>query len=199
MGKMFVERHLLTGKTALDIGCGVGAHDVAFAEKYDKVDAIDLNISKVEPRKLEQISKAAEKITFRKWDAHMIDKMNKKWDLIYTLSTFEHLRDWRKVMKLVPECLVKTGKFYLVISPLYFSPLGHHLDPQIRDWEHLLLPESDLVKKYMENGGSEYGWKNYAELNKVMAKELINEARKDMKIQFLKADITTIEMLCVLE
>ena len=65
-------------------------------------------------------------------------------------------------------------------------------------WKVFFIPLTNL-KKYMENGGSEYGWKNYAELNKVMAKELINEARKDMKIQFLKADITTIEMLCVLE
>ena len=198
MGKMFVDRHHFSGKTALDIGAGHCAHTTAFAEKFDRVDAIDI-VDNVQLPELINISASAKKVNFFIQDAHLMNHLHQKYDLIYSLSAFEHFEDWRKVMGHVPELLNKGGRFYLVISPLYYSPFGHHLDPEIDEWEHILFPEPDLREMFKDKGGADWKWKLYTELNKVTAAELITEARELFKISYLKADVTGIEMLCSLK
>ncbi len=198
MGKLFVERHKLSGKQALDIGAGYVAHTLAFAEHFDKVDALDITDIRFNKKALRKISPAVDKINFVKMDAHKIDSLNKKYNLIYTLSTFEHLADWKKVMSLIPNLLSKNGLFYLVISPLYYSELGHHLRPFIGDWEHLIIPEKDLKKKLYSKCVKEiadFAWQNYKELNKLTGAGLITEMRKYFNQKYLKIDKRTIEYL----
>ena len=139
------------------------------------------------------------KVNFFIQDAHLMNHLHQKYDLIYSLSAFEHFEDWRKVMGHVPGLLNKGGRFYLVISPLYYSPFGHHLDPEIEDFEHILFPKKELKEKFKEAGGEDWKWQLYTELNKVTAAELITEARELFEISYLKADVTGIEMLCSLK
>jgi len=195
MGKMFVDRHHFAGKTALDIGAGHCAHTLAFAEKFDRVDAIDI-IDDVQWTDLKTISSKAEKVNFFLQDAHLINHLHDKYDLIYSLSAFEHFEDWKKVMNHIPNLLNPGGKFYLVISPLYYSQYGHHLDPEMKEWEHILFPEKELKEQFKKRGGVDWKWQLYTELNKATAAELIEEAQKLFKISYLKADITSIEMIC---
>ena len=193
MGKKFVERHNFQGETALDIGAGHCGHTIAFAEKFDHVDAIDINDIRYQPGELLKISPHAKKIRFIKMDAHDINKL-KPYDLVYSLSAMEHMSDLKDILNKLPAITQK--QFYLVISPLFYSPLGHHLDPEIGEWEHLILPEEELKARFFANGGASCRWQIYKELNKVTAAELIEIAKNNFKITFLKVDITTIEMLC---
>ena len=195
MGKMFVNRHSFSGKTALDIGCGHAAHTTAFAAKFERVDAIDI-VDRVDLPELIKISGDAKKVNFFIQDAHLINHLHQKYDLIYSLSAFEHFEDWRKVMEHIPGLLNPGGKFYLVISPLYYSAYGHHLDPEIKEWEHILLPKKDLKKRFKKEKGKNWKWELYTELNKATAAELIDKARELFKITYLKADITSFEMVC---
>lgn len=199
MGKMFVDRHHFEGELALDIGAGHCAHTTAFAEKFDRVDAVDI-VNDVQWADLKKISHKATNINFIQQDAHLINHLHQKYDLVYSLSAFEHLKDWSKVMAHIPNLLEDDGKFYLVISPLYYSSYGHHLDPEIKEWEHILFPEEKLKKMFLEEKeGAEWKWDLYKELNKVTAAELIEEAQSYFKITYLKATITSIEMICVLK
>lgn len=199
MGKMFVDRHNFSGETALDIGAGHCAHTTAFAEKFDRVDAVD-TIDNVQWADLMKISHKAKNINFIQQDAHLINHLHSKYDLVYSLSAFEHFADWQKVMAHIPNLLEDEGKFYLVISPLYYSPLGHHLDPEIIEWEHILFPEKKLKDRFLkEKKGDDWRWQLYTELNKVTAADLIEEAQSYFKITYLKATISSIEMICVLK
>jgi len=193
MGRKFAQRHALSGVSALDIGAGHCAHTTGFADFFDRVDALDQTAERYEPKTLLELSPSAKKIRFLEMDAHDIDRLG-QYDLVYSLSAMEHMYDWRQIMKKIP--FITKKWFYLVISPLYYSPLGHHIDPQVDDWDHILLPEDELKTKFFKNGGVDWMWNTYKELNKVTAAELIEEAKKRFDITYLKASITTIEMLC---
>jgi len=191
MGKLFVDRHNFKGERALDVGCGHASHTRAFAEKFDRVDAIDITGIRVNSEELKK-----KKIFFKEMDAHNLDILgDEKYDLIYSLSALEHMKDWKKVVSLISGRLKPGGKFYLVISPLYYSPLGHHLRPEIGDWEHILLPEVELHKKVKESGCPDWRWQLYKELNKLIASEFLEEVDKDFNRDYLKLDIKTIEYL----
>lgn len=187
MGQMFVRRHGFGGGRALDIGAGHCAHTVAFADVFDSVDALDITGVRFDKDKLLKLSPSASKINFIVGNAE--EYCEGKYDLIYSLSALEHMSDWRRVIKNVSKM---TDKFYLVISPLYYSPLGHHLDPEVGEWEHLLLPEKELRLKVKEG----LRWKIYEELNRVTAAELLEELQRYFSITYKNISITTMEVLC---
>jgi SAM-dependent methyltransferase len=61
------------------------------------------------------------------------------FDLVYSHSVFEHLRNVDRAMAQVDR-LVKLGRYiYLTVCPLYYSPAGSHVNHPVRleHWEHL--------------------------------------------------------------
>lgn len=194
MGKEFVAMHQFGGKKALDIGCGHGGHTLAYAEVYDEVVGIDL-LDRIYPERLRTLSPVADRIKFMIMDAHDLGQFDGAgFDLVYSLSTFEHLRDWRKVLSLIPALLISEGLLHIVISPLYYSPLGHHLKSTIGEWEHLLLPESELKEKFLESE-EEWYWQIYKGLNKITAAELLESLMEHFEMTFLEVKLKRIHYL----
>lgn len=194
MGKGLVEQHQFGGGKALDIGCGHGGHTLAYAEVFDEVIGIDL-ADRVDPEFLRTLSSAIDKITFMIMDAHNLGQFaGMGFDLVYSLSTFEHLLDWRRVLSLIPSLLASEGLLHIIISPLYYSPLGHHLRPTIGEWEHLLLPENELREKFLESE-EEWYWKIYKELNRVTAAELLESLTEHFEMTFLEVKLKSIHYL----
>jgi SAM-dependent methyltransferase len=68
-----------------------------------------------------------------------VDSPDACFDLIYSHSVFEHLKNVDRAMAEIDR-LVKLGKYiYITISPLYYSPTGSHVNVPTRltHWEHL--------------------------------------------------------------
>ena len=68
-----------------------------------------------------------------------VDFPDASFDLIYSHSVFEHLKDVPKALAEIDR-LVALGKYvYITVSPLYYSPAGAHVNHPVRlaHWEHL--------------------------------------------------------------
>jgi len=84
-----------------------------------------------------------------------VDSPDACFDLIYSHSVFEHLKNVDRAMAEIDR-LVKLGKYiYITISPLYYSPAGSHvtIPTRLTRWEHLdpasehyLLDTPDLAR-----------------------------------------------------
>jgi MoaA/NifB/PqqE/SkfB family radical SAM enzyme/SAM-dependent methyltransferase len=68
-----------------------------------------------------------------------VDFPDATFDLIYSHSVFEHLKDVPRALAEIDR-LVALGKYvYITVSPLYYSPTGAHVNHPVRlaHWEHL--------------------------------------------------------------
>jgi len=191
MGKNIVNLHDFKGNRALDIGCGYASHTVAYADVFNEVDAIDVETS-MSRDYLRTLSPSADKITFIHEDIHNFLIIPDRYDLIYSLSALEHINNWQTIVTDIPKRLTKGGLFNLIISPLYYSPTGHHLYPMIGDWEHILLPEDELKEKFFKKEGPQWAWDIYLELNRLTASEFLILAKTFFETVYLEVNIKTI-------
>ena len=191
MGKKFVSMHDFKGKRALDVGCGHCAHTLAYAEKFDNVDAIDIE-NGVDRKLLSAISPAEKKIDFMQEDFLVYYFHKDFYDLVFTLSALEHISKWKEALGKMYHILKPGGLLQVVISPLYYSPLGHHLDPEIGEWSHILVPEVKLKKFFFDQGGQQWEWDLYKQLNKITAADFLALVEPNFIEEFLTISITTI-------
>lgn len=83
----------LNGKTVLDIGCNAGFYSIELAKRGARVTAVDLD-----PHYLKQAQwaakqwKLADKIEFRQWQIYDLARLNRKYDIIWFMGVFYHLR-----------------------------------------------------------------------------------------------------------
>jgi SAM-dependent methyltransferase len=115
---------------ALGVGVGYDGpeqyYNRFFAEHYclDLVDYSDLN-----PDLKFVVANIEKGVDFP--DGH--------FDLIYSHSAFEHLKDPARAIEEIDR-LVGVGKYiYLTVQPLYYSPTGSHINTpkKLTRWEHL--------------------------------------------------------------
>lgn len=194
MGVSFCKRFNLKGKHALDVGAGHCAHSAGFAEFFDRVDCLDITDVRFDKKPLLELTTRASSLEFYVQNAENMT-LKDKYDLVYSLSALEHMSDWRKVIKNMVEVLTDKGKLFIVISPFYYSPLGHHLDPEMGEWEHLTLPLQKFKDEYFKRGGTDYGYKVFGELNKMIPGDLIEEVEKYCDIEKLEVTNITIRLL----
>lgn len=194
MGVSFCKQFGLSGKNALDVGAGHCAHSAGFAEFFDKVDCLDITDVRFDSKLLLELTTRTSALKFYKQNAEEMS-FKEKYDLVYSLSALEHMQKWKEVIRRMSEAIVKGGKMFIVISPFYYSPLGHHLDPLMIEWEHLTFSLKKFKEEYFKRGGTDYGWKIYAELNKITPGELIEEIEKYCLIEKLTVTNVTIKLL----
>lgn len=122
------------------------------------------------------------------------------YDALMSWSTFEHVQRDQvlPILRDLHGCLRPGGYFFLQIEPLYYSAFGAHLgryDPT--PWHHLLVGDEQLWRvieacdapmnpdevdfgfaDFGPEGYKKFVFKEYQELNRVTADELVDWARQ---------------------
>lgn len=118
------------GSSVLEIGCGSGILLTMCSEIYKKLnfDGIEpfaddfLNFSAVNDYVKSQFKPknvVIEKILFEEF------KPNKRYDLIYLVNVFEHLKSWEKLLVVLDDWLTDSG-VCVVLCPNYSFPYEPH-------------------------------------------------------------------------
>ena len=156
-------RFKFAGKTILDLGCGEGgmAKEIAAAYNPSFVSGVDVN----------NISEEGENYKLANGDARNLPFEDNSFDLVYSISTFEHINGIPETLAEVRRVLKPRGKFYLSFCPLWTSVCGHHCysysgafskgfsgdrDEKIvwgiPAWGHLYLSKDEMGQHLSANG-----------------------------------------------
>ncbi len=109
----------------LEIGCGIGILMAIFQKNFD-----NLSLEGIEPYKggFERL-KSSRKILPKKINiihSKFEDfKPKKKYDIIYSVNVFEHLRNWRQYLQKTESWLKPNGK-NIILCPNYSFPYESH-------------------------------------------------------------------------
>lgn len=98
IAKKLIKKYI--GKNMLEVGCG----DEKFMEEISKI--YDINIICIDP-----YGHGKNIIRMR---GEEIEKLNKKFDLIYTIMSFHHIEDAKKFLKGVKNSLKENGKIIII-------------------------------------------------------------------------------------
>ncbi|MDC0768282.1 class I SAM-dependent methyltransferase [Streptomyces sp. HD] len=112
----YLDRGLVTGGRALDLGCGPGRNALYLAERGFEVDAVDLSPSAMAWAG-ERARKAGVTVNFRCGDAFRLagTELAGPYDLIYDSGCFHHLPPHRRIsyLSLLDRSLAPDGHFAL--------------------------------------------------------------------------------------
>ncbi|MCH8010419.1 MAG: class I SAM-dependent methyltransferase [Candidatus Marinimicrobia bacterium] len=122
----------------LDIGCGVGHHLIALADRFTKGIGIDFSPEMIkEARKRLQNSPLQNHISFYVDDAEEITKIeNHSTDIVICIGALEHMRNRQRVFTMVNRVLKNNGRFvcltpngsyfwYRTMAPLFGVDTRH--------------------------------------------------------------------------
>ncbi len=87
------------GQRALDVGCGPGRQAVTLADRFGRVDAIDLSGMMIE---LARARRARPNISYRQADLHELDPAV-AYDFILSVLTLHHVRDLHAPLRHIKE------------------------------------------------------------------------------------------------
>ena len=117
----------INGKTVLDLGCGYGHNCVDFV-KRGAAGVVGIDISE-KMLKIAKSESSHTKIRYIRMSMTDIDKLDQKFDLVYSSLAFHYVKDFDRLAKNIYKLLNKGG--YLLFSqehPLVTATVGglHH-------------------------------------------------------------------------
>ncbi len=133
----------------LEFGCGDGMVGYQFYTGGYDIEFLDIEDwrkerAKVIPLRIHDITKEIE--------------VNKKFDLIYSFDTFEHILDPYQALVNFKKILSDDGHIYISFVPLYFSAYGMHLHNMFNiPFPQLIFSEDFLKNKIKEKGIKDLG------------------------------------------
>lgn len=100
----------VSGRRALDLGCGAGRQSVALAGRFGEVDAIDLSVAMIE---LARSRRSRPNITYRQAD--LLDAGGAgRYDFILSVMTLHHVPDLAAALRHIKTLLAPGGRVVLV-------------------------------------------------------------------------------------
>lgn len=96
----------VSGRRALDLGCGAGQHAVTLAERFEQVDAIDLSGPMID---LARARRPQPNIAYRQADLHDIDGAG-RYDVILSVHTMHHVPDLHAALSHIKTLLAPGGR-----------------------------------------------------------------------------------------
>ncbi len=151
----------LSGKTLLDIGCGLGESSVYFALRGAKVTATDLS-----PGMVATAEKLAErfgtKVTGVVSAAESLNVPDGTFDFVYIANTIHHVTDRAALLELVRKAL-KPGGMFFSIDPVAYNPVINvyrRMATEVRTEDEAPLTTGDLtlIRKYFSDVGHREFW-----------------------------------------
>lgn len=100
----------VSGRRALDLGCGAGRLSVALAGRFGEVDAIDLSGAMIE---LARARRSRPNITYRQADLLDVDGAG-RYDFILSVMTLHHVPELAAALRHVKTLLAPGGRVVLV-------------------------------------------------------------------------------------
>jgi len=139
----------LTGKSVLDVGCGLGANLVYLCKLgARKVTALDINPVQVRCAQsifADRYPHFTSHVEFVAADAARMPFANQSFDTLISADTFEHVNDLRGTLLECSRVLRLGGRLYVYFPP-YYGPWGAHMVNWINlPWCQILFAESTLV------------------------------------------------------
>ena len=148
----------LRGKTVLEVG-GCSPPDIVVA--YAPVSWTCINL---DTHAVTNFNQVAQTLGVPHYVAYNQDITNleqdKKYDLIYSINSFEHIHDFDRAFEKMYEALNPGGRLFSLFGPIWSSDVGHHLsvtsdkgeelhffDEILAPWEHLTSTPEALQSK----------------------------------------------------
>lgn len=112
----------LSGKSAIDIGCGAGHAAEILSEKYDKVIGVDLCSKLIELAKQKHNNSNIEYIA----QDIMNFESEEKFDFVYSHTMMHHLEDYENGLLKIKSLVSKGGKLVIIdnVCDKYRTPPG---------------------------------------------------------------------------
>jgi SAM-dependent methyltransferase len=135
--------------TVLEFGCGDGMVGYQF-----HTGGFDIEFLDIEDWRKER----AKAVPLRIHDITLDIDVQKKFDLIYSFDTFEHILNPFQALVNFKKILNDDGHIYLSFVPLYYSAYGMHLHNIFNiPFPQLIFSESFLKNKIKERGIKDLG------------------------------------------
>ncbi len=163
MENQFILRHMgdLTGKTLLDIGCGLGESSVYFAIHGAAVTALDIS-----PQMIAFAHKLAAyhstRISGKVSTAETLPEPDNTYDLVYVANTLHHVTDKARLLAEIARVLKPGGRFFS-IDPLCYNPvinMYRRMATKVRtpDERPLSFADVALARQYFAAVGHQEFW-----------------------------------------
>jgi len=174
----------LTGKVLLDIGCGSGNMLLAAIHKNAKeCIGVDIDLKDLGDNHFSEIARQynIDITNIRTYEVRIenINFSDNSFDIITLIDSIEHMDNPEIILKEISRLLKPGGFFLLNVSPLYYSPLGHHLfiyfPKEEYPWVHLYKNFNDLIK---EKNVEAWYLDHLQGLNKITSAKILNYSKK---------------------
>lgn len=147
-------RHSRSVRTALDVGCGQGDHDVELASRHGvrRVDAIDYS-----PRSVEVADREHPHESVRRWADDIFRMPSGEYDLVFAICVLPHLRNPVEFLEACGQQLAPGGR--IVVTTPNRDRLENRLRRLVGKPDALIDPQhySEYVPADMERFGRRAG------------------------------------------
>ena len=157
MLNLYIERADITnGLEVLDLGCGWGSFSLYAAANYPNTNITSVSNSNDQITFInnEAKKKGLSNIKAIKMDVNNLD-LNKKFDRIISIEMFEHVRNYKLILKALNNVLKPDGKLFIHIfchkKLTYFYEMKNSFDWMTKYFfQGGIMPSKDIFK-YFEN------------------------------------------------
>ena len=155
MIELYIERaDIQEGQDILDLGCGWGSFSLYVAEKYSSISITAVSNSKDQITFIQNEAKRRGLLNIKasKMDVNNLD-LDNKFDRIVSIEMFEHLRNYKLILKTLNNLLKPDGRLFVHIfchkELTYFYEIKNSYDWMTKYFfEGGIMPSQDIFKYF---------------------------------------------------
>ncbi len=181
----------LAGATVLDFGCGEAttALGMALRMQVARVVGVDIGSELTQCGALARrelgLESLPDNLTLARIEVGSMHDESEQFDLIYSWSVFEHVRQdlTLDALRMLRRHVRPEGLLFIQVTPLYYSSEGSHLITKVPErWGHLYYQDSEYMRMLSEavtdKNELEGYVSTYRTLNRMTAPRLAREVQE---------------------